>query len=263
MDVKQIKKEILEIEELIEIAKRDIDCAPEGRLRIAGKHGNEQYYHVTHNSDIAGKYISKRKNPNLAKELAQKEYAKKFVEFLTEKKKFLLDTIEQYSDFHDRQIYNNCNDLRKKLITPYIKSDEEYIEEWLNQEYKVFQISEDRTPIYTEKGEKVRSKSEKMIADKLMMMNIPYRYEKPIEIIGYGNVYPDFTLLDIKGRKEVMLEHFGMMDNYDYVEKTIKKINSYYNAGYVLGDNFLFTIETNRNPINMRNFEEMIKNRFY
>ena len=263
MDVKKIYEELKEVEALIEIVKKDIDYAPEGRLRIAGKNGKEQYYHVTKETDIAGKYISKKKNPKLAKELAQKDYAKKFIGYLNKKKDFLERTIEECNKFVDRKIYNNYSELRKKLINPYGKTDEEYVEEWQVEEYERLPISEEQAKIYTEKGELVRSKSEKMIADKLLLMNIPYKYERPLYLKGYGEVYPDFTLLDIKGRNEVMLEHFGMMDNYDYVEKAIKKINAYHNAGYVMGKSFLFTIETYRNPINMKNFEKMINDRFY
>ena len=52
-----------------------------------------------------------------------------------------------------------------------------------------------RQEIYTERGERVRSKSEKIIADKLFLQNIPYHYERPIYLKGFGMVYPDFCCL--------------------------------------------------------------------
>ena len=111
----------------------------------------------------------------------------------------------------------------------------------------------------TERGEKVRSKSEKMIADKLLMLGVPYKYERPLYLSGMGVVYPDFTLLDIINREDVVLEHFGMMDNYAYCEKAIKKMNVYQRNGFQLGKNILYTFETNKNPIDIKNFEIMIR----
>ena len=77
--------------------------------------------------------------------------------------------------------------------------------------------------ILTEKGESVKSKSEKIIADKLNMMNIPYCYEVPLYLKGYGYVKPDFKVLNVATRKEYYWEHYGMMDNKDYIIKALKK----------------------------------------
>ena len=45
--------------------------------------------------------------------------------------------------------------------------------------------------LITEKGEYVRSKSEKIIADTLTKNNINYVYELPLRLKGYGTVKPD------------------------------------------------------------------------
>lgn len=61
------------------------------------------------------------------------------------------------------------------------------------------------------------SKSEKMIADKLLRMGVRYRYEFPTRLKGYGIVHSDFTLLDLRERIEVKMEHFGRMDDPDEI----------------------------------------------
>ena len=53
--------------------------------------------------------------------------------------------------------------------------------------------------LVTNNGEIVRSKSEKIIADLLFMLGIPYVYECPLDTPG-GTIYPDFTILDISTR---------------------------------------------------------------
>ena len=58
--------------------------------------------------------------------------------------------------------------------------------------------------IFTERGEQVRSKSEKIIADSLYRNGIPYRYEHPVYLRGMGVVHPDFICLHVKKRKEIL-----------------------------------------------------------
>lgn len=53
-----------------------------------------------------------------------------------------------------------------------------------------------------ETDERVRSKSEVIIADILNQEGIPYRYECPLQLKGWGKVYPDFTVLSERERPE-------------------------------------------------------------
>ena len=61
--------------------------------------------------------------------------------------------------------------------------------------------------LYTSREERVRSKSEIIIADTLSRESIPYRYECPLHIPDVGNIYPDFTVLNVAKRKELYWEH--------------------------------------------------------
>lgn len=261
IDKKEIEKEIEQIDMQIDIAKRDVINAPDGRLRIAHKRGTEQYYLVSEDSDNLGKYISK-KNADLIRSLAQKDYACKTINYMKKKKKMLESMRDMVVSFDDDKIYNKLNDSRKKLISPYYIPDDDYIKNWLSESFETKAFEEEEPEILTERGERVRSKSEKIIADKLLMLGVPYKYEHPIVLIGVGTVYPDFTLLDIKKRENVLLEHFGMMDNPTYCENAIRKINSYQKNGYYEGENILYTFETLKNPINIKNFENVMRNRF-
>lgn len=262
IDIKILEKELKRIEALLELARKDISNAPKGRLRIAHSHGTEQYYHVTEDSDINGKYIRK-KNSDVAHLLAQKDYACRMIACLEEKKKCFENLLCDINQYDDEKIYEEFSENRKKLIYPYYISDMEYVVNWLAEPYEAKEIQEELPEILTERGERVRSKSEKMIADKLLMLGVPYKYECPVYLSGIGVIYPDFTLLDIDRRENVILEHFGMMDNSTYCENAIRKMNTYQNNGYQLGDNILYTFETYRNPINMKSFENMIRNKFH
>ena len=111
----------------------------------------------------------------------------------------------------------------------------------------------------TRRGEKVRSKSEAILADILYGLGIPYHYEKPL-YLGSGKVrYPDFTLLKIKSREEIYLEHFGMLDDDEYREKSLLKLDEYRKHGIYVGKNLIFTYETEKSPLDIKGIEKMLK----
>lgn len=117
--------------------------------------------------------------------------------------------------------------------------------------------------IVTERGERVRSKSEKIIADKLFALGIPYRYEYPLVLAGNVKVYPDFTILKMPEREEVYLEHFGMMDDIDYVDSAMYKLSTYEKNKIYLGVNLFITHENSRSPLNTRALDGMLRKIFF
>ncbi len=72
-------------------------------------------------------------------------------------------------------------------------------------------------------------------------------------------VYPDFTILDVSNRKEIYLEHFGMMEYPEYCEKALLKIQTYARNGITLGKNLLITFETSQNPFDITYLEQILK----
>ena len=114
-----------------------------------------------------------------------------------------------------QNIYRELHPARKVIVTPLFRPVEDIIKEFeqLSYEGKGF-------------DERVRSKSEKIIADELYRHGIPYKYEFPIELQGWNNkltIYPDFTALNKRTGKKWIIEHLGMMDKNSYFESTIQK----------------------------------------
>ena len=136
---------------------------------------------------------------------------------------------------------------------------EQFIEAWNREEYTGKPFNENSPEFYTDRGERVRSKSEKIIADKLFREGIPYRYEYPLELPGWGVVYPDFTILDAENRRNLIYEHFGMMDDENYSSNAIAKVQRYASAGYYIGDNFFITMESSRNPLDSRTLDGIVQ----
>ena len=113
--------------------------------------------------------------------------------------------------------------------------------------------------ILTEKGERVRSKSEKILADYFYRKNILYKYEKPLHLKGYGTVYPDFTFLSRKTYREIYWEHEGMMDKQDYARAAVRKIESYQINHIYPGERLIITFETEQNILNSKIIENLIE----
>ncbi len=113
----------------------------------------------------------------------------------------------------------------------------------------------------TDAGERVRSKSEMMIANLLFAMRLPYQYEKPLYLNG-KTVLPDFTILDTKTRTEVYFEHFGLMDQEEYRTAALLKIENYEKAGFMLGKDFLFSFESERVPFDVTLIRKKLCRRF-
>lgn len=148
---------------------------------------------------------------------------------------------------------------RQLLVTPIEPIWEKELAQWYDSEYHGKEFYEGTAEIVTEKGERVRSKSEKILADYFYRNNILYQYERPLYLKGYGTVYPDFTFLSKKTRKEIYWEHEGMMDKPEYAKSAVKKIESYQRNGIHLGERLILTFETELTVLNSQIVEELVE----
>lgn len=246
-------KKLNELEQLCEHVEKLFESAPEGTLRIS----KNQFYHVVDKGDTSGKYI-KKKNQKLIRDLAQKDYNIKLLKAVEKKKSTLQQLLDSYIPDSEKQTFEKLSSERQKLVKPYYLPDKQFIEEWERINYPIIFHPEEGKEIYTEKGEAVRSKSEKILADKLKLLEIPYHYEKPLQLKGFGVVHPDFTVLNKRTRKVYYWEHFGIMDDQDYCVKAIKKIETMEKNGIFPGRNLIITCETANHPLNVRIVELLI-----
>ena len=156
------------------------------------------------------------------------------------------------------KIYDKLGKAKQQVITPIEIPEKQLITNWLSEKYEGKPFGENDREIYTERGERVRSKSEKIIADKLYHENILYHYEYPLQIPGWGIIYPDFTILDVPNRRKIIYEHFGMMDDPEYAANANSKLNKYAAAGYNIGVNLYITMETSENPFDSRTLNGLL-----
>ena len=262
MKIEQIKTLLEKRKEHLLQIKRDKEnalvTAPRGTLRVSGHDNKIQYYQRNDPKDFNGTYI-REKDIHLAQGLAQKDYDQKVLRSIEQELNAINKYLSNYPMTYAEQIYEKLHKERRVLVEPIVEPEEQYVDKWEAVPYQGKGFSEDTPEFYTAKGERVRSKSELIIADLLNKQAIPYRYEYPIQFKGGGKIYPDFTVLNVKKRKEMYWEHLGMMDDPSYVEKSLQKITLYEQNGIFPGENLILTYETRKNPMNQKIIRLMIQ----
>ena len=254
-----------ELEKIILNVQHSVRKGKSGWLRIDHNKGTVQYYLMSNSDKRRGKYIRKS-SMELIKQLAQKDYAQKMLEVANQKLQALTIFTKDYFQKDMTEVYQSLPPERRELVEPYELSEEMYAQRWQAESYPPYVRSADACDetsddngIYTEKNEKVRSKSEKIIADKFYMKQVPYHYEKPLVLPGFGTVHPDFTVLNKKSRKEYYWEHLGMMGNPEYCENAIRKIQAYEKSGIFLGENLILTYESAETILDSRHIDRLIR----
>ena len=67
-----------------------------------------------------------------------------------------------------------------------------------------------------------------------------------------------FGLLNVRKRKTIYWEHFGLAADGEYATKALKKLDLYERNGFRIGDNLLFTMEYEEASLDVKRIEEMI-----
>ncbi len=256
-----MKKRTAELKKAIDTAEKRQESFPEGRLRIS-KSGNQlRYYHVVQNGNSSGTYLTRDKH-DIAKMLAQKDYTRQFIASARKELSKLEQSIRLLSDSDADQIYRILKTERKQFVEPYILPDELYSVRWQEKTYKTNPFKPEGKIYETRKGEMVRSKSEAILADTLYDLGIPYHYEQELLLRNKKIRYPDFTLLKVKTREVIYLEHFGLLDDEEYRVGCINKLDEYRKNGIYPGKNLLITFESCDKPLDIGGTRKMLKEIF-
>lgn len=239
----------------IKQCEESLQAAPEGRLRSTHKGKFVRYYHRKLPDERSGKYLKENDEP-LVRALAQKEYEQKVLSAATEELKKLQDLCEFFRHSSMESVDQLIHENKKSKINPFFFSDEEYAQRWQSLEFEKSDFEAD-DDLISDRGEKMRSKSEVLIANALSRHGIPYHYEKPLMLDG-KKIFPDFTVLNLENRSEYIWEHFGLMSNQNYVENALYKMTRYMANGILPGKNFIFSLESESVKFGTRQIEKII-----
>ena len=295
-----LRERIAELNTVMATLSKSIACAPEGVLNVSPHRGGFQYFQVTSKTGRKGRFI-RDEEKSLASELAQRDYDKKILVELQKQRSILEKCLAQYDASLVDNVYAQLHPARQVLVKPLVSSDEDFVKQWSAVEYAGREFDADTPMLVTARGERVRSKSEIMIADALFRRGIPYRYEFPHELhyVGWESVvnedshakrrnadgkrvgknsglgkfrsqkrkerlvvYPDFTCLNVRTRQEFVWEHFGLIDVPEYCQNMASKMELYMMNGFCMGKNFLMTSETHDRPLSSMMVEAVLDRYF-
>lgn len=267
----QIEKRLVELQNLLFTKKKSYEKAPQGRIRISQNGGHPEYYLVTERGSLRGKYLP-HSQKTLARQLAQKDYDARLIKLLQKEISALQNYMKQTCNGRAiPELYDSLCPARRSLITPAILTNEQYAARWQDVSWTGRPFASDAPYICTARGERVRSKSEVIIADTLFRYNIPYRYEFPITLKrinpddirrDFGSsitLYPDFLCLNTRTRTEFYWEHFGLMDSTEYSNNAAGKLRLYTENGILAGRNLIITMETQTEPPSIKALEKLIE----
>ena len=252
-----LRKDRNHLSDVIRSADKRLAKAPHGLVRIVKHRKGYQFYLRESGQDKSGTYMPSSEHMK-AVQLIQKRYDQQVRRAAARQVTAIDRFLSEYDPQCLKQIYTSLHEARKAHIEPAEISDEEYARRWQEEEYRHKAFFEDTVEHYTGKGERVRSKSEVMIADALARAGIPYRYECPLEL-GSIAVHPDFTILRSSDREILYWEHFGMMDDPEYCQKAVQKIRLYEKSGFYPGIHLIITMETAQLPINLTVINRVIR----
>lgn len=231
--------------------------SPKYRVRLAVK--KNQIYVMS--QEGTEKYLS-QKDLDKAEQIATFDYLNEVIKRIDNELKLIERVLPLLAKPTPESYYESLNQARQKLIVPIVPTDAQFVHDWLSQPYIGGTFEEDESEFYTDKNERVRSKSEILIANALAKHGVPYKYECPLTLKGIGRIRPDFTVLNVKRRKIMYWEHLGKMDDADYVRKNTFRINCYEKNGYFHGDSLITTWETSTLPIDVKLVDQIIKHYF-
>ncbi|QFJ54311.1 hypothetical protein [Pseudobutyrivibrio xylanivorans] len=214
-----LEEQLKELNGLIKLSNKNIakyKDAPSGHIHLSKCNGSVQYYYIDKTLGIR-KYMNIEEIKTV-KKLIQRDYDlavnKKLIDLQMRLSRFLnLYDIDDITG-----IYSNLIDGRKRLVEPIIETNEMFIERWYEEHPGMQNTYPEEGMYQINRGEMVRSKSEKIIADALDKYGVPYQYEPMLEL-GYNTVYPDFVVLNVRTRKTIYWEHLGIVSDMEYATK--------------------------------------------
>lgn len=260
-----LRERIAELSAVEGMLSKRLSRAPAGVLNVSPHRGGFQYFRVTAKTGRKGEYIPERKM-SLASAIAQRDYDAKMLAEIQRQRGVLEKCVAKYDVSVAENLYAQLHPARRSLVAPLVYPDDDFVARWSAVNYSGRGFDADGPMLMTARGERVRSKSEIIIADALFRRGIPYRYEYPHELLLAGArnrkrivVYPDFTCLNMRTHREIVWEHFGMIDVPEYCQNMASKMEMYLQNGFCMGKNFVMTTETHDRPLNSMMVEAMLE----
>ena len=253
---------LINCENQIEDLKKELETLPDGKLSISR---SGKYYSWRIDRAGGGQQYLPRSEEDTARALAKKSILQARLHDLEAE----AESCRRYLRYKNRSINAVEQQLLRsgpefqRLIQDDFSDQNEQIKKWEDTPCESSGRFPEKLIIPTRKpGEMVRSKIESITAGQLFDLGIPYKYEKLLRL-GDMTIAPDFTALDVRDMREIPVEVFGMMDNPEYVNIFVKKMNLYHSHGYIPGINMITLYESPNAPLGINNIRHAFEEFFF
>ena len=247
-------RESKEIDRKIKEIRKLLKEFPKGKLLLSFEGPYVKWY----KSDGHKKIYIKKKDKVVAEKLATKKYLSALLEDL-EKEKSATDMYLRHcvkGEGKADALFESSSEFQM-LLSPHFFPLSKKLDDWMKSSYKNNLNYPEHLTQKVGPNEFVRSKSEAIIAKNLKQHKIPYRYEAQL-LLGEIEMYPDFTIRHPSTGEVYYWEHFGLLDNSNYVKNMHNKMNLYTANGIMPGINLITTYETKEKPLNFEMVEMLV-----
>lgn len=234
-----IRRDLEQQKDLQKKFRQVMKYMPAGRLTTTTVGGKTYYYKVV---DGKRQYLGTASNPEVQR-LQRKHFAMESLKRIEKNRPLLENFLNRYADLSIEEILASSPQAYQPPLGIEVNfAGNTAARNWGSQHYRKSTAYPEGLVHRTLKGEFVRSKSEVIIANSLFIRDVEYRYEGLIEL-GDHVIAPDFQILVKSENKVKILEHFGMLGDADYMDRTMWKIRTYLEHGYRPWKDILFTFE--------------------
>lgn len=235
--------------------QEQLSTFPDGKLVCTH---NGKYLKWFQSDGHTQKYLTSDDH-SLIEQLAIKKYLTLQLENLLHEQKAITFYLRHHNADNDKaeKLLTN-NPEYQTLLSSFFTPLSQELSSWATSSY-IRNTSYPELLIHkTISGIYVRSKSETIIDMFLYKNRIPFRYECALQL-GSSTIFPDFTIRHPKTGKFFYWEHFGLLDNKNYIQNMNSKLQLYINHGIIPSVQLITTYETKEHPLNSEIIEKIIE----
>jgi len=252
---KVIKERVENLELLSKQILKKIENYPETNLSCRMVDSCNRYFEIDASTQ---KYLGVSEIDRI-KQLEEKLYFKKLLKTAADEKAALEKIVQKLEKLESTdEVFVKIPYEKRHLIEPYVFIKDDKIIKRFETPDQDGRLT--RSSYTTLNGEKVRSKSEVIIADRFKHFGVLYCYEPPTKMCEDFNEiwHPDFLCLNKRTGETYYWEHFGKMDDPQYLDGFHTRMERYAEAGIILGKNLIVTTETSKHPLNTEYLDLLI-----
>lgn len=239
--------------------------------RIRTSKSGDSFYSAKRPGASQKVYLGNGKHPDVVN-VKRLRYAKESVKILQSNIRLLKLLIDRYVDtdyasinkrlpatYRTELTHSSVNSYRANLPIEALRWIEKMEKE--KAKYPPYKPEQLKHPALD--GTMMRSKSEVIIANILLLAGIPFVYEVPVFING-NMVLPDFRILSLIDLKtEILIEHQGMIFDDDYADKFIRSLKLYLSSDWIPNKNLFFTFDDAKERINTDQVTDILRTHIF